>query len=421
MRLVKSSTPLLLCIGLLQMSQVLILPPGTSASPWDAVTTGLSPQRFGPFTAQEWALAAVALVSVITWAGTVWTDVFTKVVVACCVLVAVPAIFTTVGVLPWAEALGKVLLPLVVYGGIRSFAGPGPRIPALFLLTNIFVVAQTFVSKMATGEFAANSYYLELDEEYFGYFHHPFAFTGILGVCTIVAVHHIVTVKKISIQALLIPINLWLMYASQVRTFFLALICALAALALALLFIYRQVLAYGAVILVSGALFVLITRGLLVQERNVGDVSSGRFERWIEDLQYFADTSDVVRWLFGGGANFVFDVNDRLSGVSINSLNFFIDSLLNHGVVGLSALVAAWIFVVRDAYRRSPGPYVVAMVVFIATAAVVTSPFEFPALGVLLAVGLVAVPTIAKDRADVPVPGSFELASGRETSVRESL
>lgn len=385
----------LAAMAILQVSQVVLYPPGVDVSPYAFATGQLHANSVAGISVQTWAfglLALVCLIGLIARRGRTGIRGAPIVWGALGLLLVVPA-FTTNSVGAYLDGMGKLVLPVVVYLYL-SRPDPSPPRPLmqLMLAVNLFTVGQVLVCFVATGSFSAHIYYHELTREYFGFYHHPFAMAGVLGICAIAAVHQLTNRVHVWPNAILLVCDLVLIYLSQVRTYTVAVAVGLgAALILLLIRAGRRRLALiivGVAAIAGGAIVGL--QGL-ASGRVTADPTSGRFDRWITDLSGFTSTASPVQLIFGGGAQYVLDLNARLIDLRINSLNLLVDNFINLGVVGSLAFLLAWAVVLVDAFRRRDGIFVLALALFVLIAALLSNVFDFPITTTLFATALVAV------------------------------
>lgn len=396
-----SLRPLIAGVCLLVVSQVLIFPPGSDVSPYAAATGNQTlPITYGGSTIQVWAillLLAICGVNIARAGRALSSRGFGWAMTATAVIVAT-GLLTSDELTDVAEGVGKLVLPLLIFIHVSHSMASGRQrdLSRLIVVINVFTIGQAGLCKVLTGSFSSNTYYLELSQEYFGYFYHPFAFSGILGACTIVALNEYSRGRHRAWMALLIAANLVFIAQTQVRTYILALAFALLVAAIGLTIGRRHPIgtmisagAFTAVALVLG-------RSYLANERVTPDLSSGRLGRWEADIDYVLHYGSPKDALFGGGPGTIFDINESLFGVHINSLNAAVDIFVDFGIVGLFFVTAAWITLLRGHYGHTANPLVLSIVSLLFVSSMVTNPFEFPAVGAVLAVAIWAL-----DRDDV--------------------
>jgi len=405
---------------LLIVSQVLIFSPGTDVSPYAFTTNPPLPRTYGGATVQVWA---ILLLLALCGARFVFSSPRSASsaygwTVAAVVTVSAAGAVTSDNFPVFAEGVGKLVLPLLLFLCFTSLAGPGidRTLTKLVIVVNLFTVGQAVLARALTGQFAANRYYIELPQEYFGYFYHPFAFAGILGACSIVLINEIRQRRHRFLMTLLVTTNVFFIFQSQVRTYILATAISFIISLIGLTVGRRSA---KATFLIAGVLSLValsIGSGLVAGSRNTSDASSGRLDRWALDVSYTWDTASVGQLLFGGGPGYISEINSRLFGVQINSLNALIDVFVDFGLIGLMLVVAAWATLLREHYLRAGNPLVLAVVTLLSVSALVTSPIEFPAVAVMLVVAAWAIsrPPAAEDlsRPDEPVRSHAHVAGG---------
>lgn len=376
-------------------SQLMLYAPGTDVSPWAFSAGRLQPITVLGQTLQTLAFAALIFVVAVgllsrrsqdAMHGRLW------------VWLSIGAIATTT-VLTASRGLHidgslRLVAPLLIYVYLRSRVQEErmASLADLLLVVNLVSVGQVLASKVLTGSFSSHTYYHELTQEFFGYYHHPFAFAGVLGVGAIVCMHQISIGRRASLNVALLLSDLCLIYLTQVRTYMVAVAAALVVAVLGLL-IRRRMLGSALLsgLLMLGGLVALVGAGVFASGRMTADYSSGRLDRWVLDVQTFVEDSQGLEVLFGGGPQYIVELNAQLIGVAINSLNLYIDLFVDFGLIGALLFVGALVMIVRDAYSRCDRIFVTALAVFAAVATMITNLFEFPVVGAVLAIALVAV------------------------------
>ena len=397
-------------IVLLIASQVLIFSPGTDVSPYAFNTNTPLPRTYGGATVQVWAILLLLAVCGVRFvlASPLTASAAYRWTVAAVVTVSASGAVTSDSFPVFVEGVGKLALPLLLFLYFTSIAGPGidRTLTKLIIVVNLFTVGQAVLARALTGQFSANRYYLELPQEYFGYFYHPFAFAGILGACSIVLINEIRQRRHRYLMTVLITTNVFFIFQSQVRTYILATAVAFIISLIGLTVGRRSARATFLIASVLSLVGVSIGSGLVAGSRNTLDASSGRLDRWALDVEYTWDTASVGQLLFGGGPGFISEVNSRLFGVQINSLNALVDVFVDFGLIGLILVVAAWATLLREHYSRARNPLVLAVVTLLGISALVTSPIEFPAVVVIMVVAAWAIsrPPAAEDLSDPGEP-----------------
>ena len=349
-------TSLLLC---LYVSQVFIVKPGANL---DAANYGsYQTITFMGLSYSSWLSLAILALCVVRLFMSYRHIRFTTKTLLCAISVIA---FMCMGVVisPSISNLAdlgiKIFMPFCVYFYVRFVLSEWgtSSIDRLLLSINLFLVGQVLFCKIATGEFSANHYYTYLmDEEYFGYYNSPHPFTALLGLLTIWNMHILVKRRAPILNLILVAVNVVLMAASGVRTYVAGLAFAVAVLMLASLsrpelsrYRFLIVIAAFALLLFGSQLGEIIGNTRLSSSTNTTELSSGRFTRWQLDYNFFATQSDTVRKLFGNGFGYSYVVNQELIGVSINSLNFVIDLLIDNGIFGLLTLCLSYAMLFAD-------------------------------------------------------------------------
>ncbi|VEG52326.1 Lipid A core - O-antigen ligase and related enzymes [Mycolicibacterium aurum] len=379
-------------LGLLQLSQILQFPPGSDVSPFTIQTVGLWPNTLAGITVITWAfiiLTAVSLPGAISRTNdsvegglAIWFALVT---------LSLISLLTTSSANNLVDGVGALAIPVIAYmflvARIRD-AGSDIGTKIIFWV-NIFTVGQVGVAYFITGSFGPNRYYRELDQEFFGLFYHPFAFAGILGICTVVAFRHVLGRRQIALNATLVALNVGFIVLSDVRTYILATAVGLA-ISVLVLTIRRRHLALALAIpsLVIAAAVIGAGDLILSGERVTGAFDSGRFARWQLDLETVWEEAGIVQLYFGGGPQYILELNQSLFGSNINSLNLAIDLLVDFGIVGSILYIFIWILIIRDAARFGDAQVVWPLVGFVVVATMISNIIAFPAVAVLFAVAL---------------------------------
>jgi hypothetical protein len=391
-----SFRPVITSVCLLVVSQVLIFPPGSDVSPYAYSLLGVqTPNTYGGATAQVWSiliLIAVCGIGLVRSKSRGVTPGFRWTIVAI-IVVAAGATLSGATFSSLAEGIGKLILPLLLFSHLTTImkAGSHRTLTTLVLAVNVFTIGQSILCKVLTGSFGANTYYLELSEEYFGYFYHPFAFAGIISACSIIVVNELLKRRRPCVMLFLLAVNCFFIYQTQVRTYILAIaVASLVAVVVTTVGRRNPVATSIASALMSLVALVVASR-FVEGARVTTDTSSGRLDRWAADVQYFWNTASPADLLVGGGPERIFEVNRALFGVYINSLNAGIDTFVNFGILGLIVVTVAWILLIRDQYRETHNPVILSAVALLLISSVVTSPLEFPAVGSILVIVILAL------------------------------
>lgn len=389
----QSPRAMLAALGLLVVSQVLIFAPGTDVSPYGQTVNPSPPLLILGNTVQVWALVAVMALSLSTLVrfGSQGLRSGQGLALGGLLVCAVSGVLVGASVAELADGVGKVALPLMLALYLSRIGLAGRPLVQFVLVANIFTLGQALFARVLTGSFAANRYYLDLPQEYFGYFYHPFAFSGILSVCSLVVASEIRTRQRRWPLALMLLANFAFISATQVRTYVLAVGIALLVAAVGFTIgkrrpIFSLVVAFG-----LSTIAVLGASGYLSGTRTTTDTSSGRLDRWIVDLTYVWDSASTAQLMFGGGPGRIDEVNEALFGVRINSLNAFIDLFVDFGLIGMSMIISAWILILVSHYRFTRDALVLSLITMFGISAAVTSPLEFPGVSALMVIALFAL------------------------------
>lgn len=241
-----------------------------------------------------------------------------------------------------------------------------------FLISlNSFLVLQVLLSFIMYGTFSVNTYYLQMSEEYFGFFNSPHGFTCLLGMLSIFNFYCILEKKHTLHNILLFICNFCLIYFSGVRTYLLCLGISIAVIIILITKSKRYSGNLRVIFIILLPFLIMLAIYFIINysssnSRINQDLSSGRFIRWITDLGYYINQKNIIALLFGSGFDSIYRINGNLIGVEINSLNFIIDLLIDNGIVGtilyLSTLV---LFIGKDLKKENPFYFALLIYVFI--------------------------------------------------------
>lgn len=246
------------------------------------------------------------------------------------------------------DMLAKINMPIIIYLFLKySYSLESLDIVnKLFLIINIIFIVQVPVCKLLTGRFAASTFYTYImSEEYYGFYSSPHAFSAMLGVLSIWNLKNINNnfYKKTSVICL--GCNVILMFLSGVRTYVLDLIISVGILFLFSLYTKKLstikkmgIIAIMIVLLFSGFIIDKLANSRFNSSYNTVEVTSGRGNRWETDIEYFFN-ENVFNQLLGNGVKSIYAINSELISVYINSLNIFIDLLIDNGIIGLTCIM----------------------------------------------------------------------------------
>lgn len=289
----------------------------------------------------------------------------------------------------------KLALPFLTYRALRSVRpGPGKKTLARLMdYSNAVLLLQVIVCKAVTGKFAASQYYLEMRQEYFGFYNHPHNFTGLLGIFVIWCVFNINQKKTPVKYMVMAAMDLGLMYFSGSRSYVYSVILAVAYILLVSFFDkkLKRMRKYAAM----AAAFAVMFGGFFLSHLGAGRVTgsflSGREERWLGDIEYFVSRTSLMQKLLGGGFGFVNEVNRTLFNVYINSLNIVIDVLLNSGVIGALFILIAYGILFRFYIKSGNKPFTFMTLIYFFVSSMVTNLISYQVITVYMIVMLSAM------------------------------
>lgn len=364
----------------LYFAQLFIVKPGTDVSPY-AYKYGLIHYiKFGGLTSS--ALASILLIlfcfitlfiqeKIILNKNTVKVSSFVM-------MIFIISFLSGNQVVSSFDYIVKLIMPMIIYIFFQAcFKKTNPdSIINLVRNINILVIGQVLICKAVTGEFAANTYYHEMPEEYFGYFNNPHPFTALLGLLALWNAVLVYEKKNRILNSLLFTGNVLLVYLSHVRTYMLAFLIAFVYLILRIKARKGSVSKYIYIVFAAATIFGIVyvmLYGDYASARTVTDVSSGRFYRWYLDIQYFLHKTSVYHKLVGNGPEAIYRINQELFSTNINSLNCFIDLLADIGIIGLAALAGAYYMILRDCISGSNMVFMIPICVYLAIGALINN------------------------------------------------
>lgn len=381
----------------LLFSQMIMYPPGSDVSPY-AYTKGMLKHItiFGRTYSSWFSMLFAGCCVMALLLNENKTDRFDITVLTAALIVFAVGILRSDSILGALSNGTKFILPFIVYFYIKSrpVIANGKSIENILGFTNIILILQVIISKIFTGSFAASRYYLQMDEEYFGFFNHPHNFTGLLGVCSIWCIYNINNKKNQKQNILLLLCNIVLMYVSGSRSYVYALLATMGYI-IFMSFTKSELksvrkYAYVAIaitVFFGGALLSHLGAGRGTDSANL----SGRGERWLGDLAFYATRMDFVKKLLGGGFGYVNDVNKILSGVYINSLNIFIDFLIDTGIVGALLMVFAFGGIFYYFIKQRNRVFSIATAVFFVLASFATNLLDYQMVTIYMILMLFAM------------------------------
>lgn len=355
-------------IFFLYVAQLFMYAPGSDVSPWAFSVGRISAFRVAGLTLS--AFVSIVLLAFIFFNVLLRQKVYSQTSIVMLLLALLPNLIGLVGsdsIMSSLDYFIKIISPFIIYFYMsRNMDRDNVDwFKRLITTIQLLLVLQVLACKVIYGHFAAHNYYYEMSEEYFGYYNHPHSFTGLLAFLCLWNVYEINRKERVALNIVLALISLLLMYISGVRTYVVALAAGLLCVGIYSLqsssmkrlrnYVY---LAIVAMILVGPKL--LSSFGV---SRVTGDVSSGRFERWFADVSYVLNHYSVFELLFGRGLEASVSVNQEIFGVSINSLNLFVDMFMDYGGVGMLLMTVAYISLFKLTWTKQNRGFQMGMLV----------------------------------------------------------
>lgn len=408
----------------LYFSQLFMYYPGTDVSPYAYKINSLSSIKYFGVTLS--AMTSIALIIFVVVNILATKRRISKRMALMTVFAVIPCL---VGLLMSGSVAGeidsmmKLITPflLCVYLSGKNADNALPVIKKTITAVNVIMICQVLVCKLLTGSFAAYNYYYEMPEEYFGFYNHPHSFTGLLALLSVYNIYLVNRNEQKKLNLCMFVINVLLMWISGVRTYVVALAAALALIGLCVLkdsnmkhlrkYVYAAILVLcvfgGAVIDKFGS------------NRIVGDISSGRFTRWTTDIGYFLKDYSAAEIFFGRGIDSICSVNKFIFGVYINSLNMFIDLLLDFGILGMIFIFAAYCLMFRQMWSKNTAGFSLGIIGFFAATAMINSLVSYVTITTMMIIILFVFKTEGeKINENIGVePSAVSRSSGKQRMV----
>lgn len=274
------------------------------------------------------------------------------------------------------DMCAKINMPFIIYFYLKySYNFSKKHMDTLdkaFLLINIILIVQVPICKLVTGKFSASTFYTYImNEEYYGYYSSPHAFSALLGLLSIWNLKNISNKYRIKINYVCLACNIILIFLSGVRTYVLAVIFAIVILffnALNTKHLKKirslAIISIILVLLCSNYIFEKLSTSRLNTSYNTTELTSGRTYRWKTDLLYFSEQG-LTNKIVGNGFKSIYSINSKLIGVYINSLNIFIDLLIDNGILGMLLLIFIYYNIVKQKYQKSNIYFIYSILIYI--------------------------------------------------------
>lgn len=400
---------LLLLVGALVASGMFVYPPGSDVSAFAFSQSAISaPIRIFGQTALAWCSLMLLIIAGCVGLGRqgrLPRGLWLALVVAVIYLGA-RSLFAVAAGGADLDLAARQALPLLLFAALATSECSQATFERFFVLVNVGLLGQAVVCKILTGSFGANKYYIELPEEFFGYYYSPFAFSGALAVLSVYAMSRVLAGRRVAWWLLLLGCNLWFIWSTQVRTFLVAAALGMVVLAARHAFVRGRTLIFAGLIFAGVALLAVWTPEMLSRGRLVSDLSSGRLERWASDIEGLMSIGSDLDIFVGMGPGSIYELNAQLFGVRINSLNLAVDTLVDFGVFGAALLAVAWFHVLKFARVSSGMGMAAALAVFFVASSMLTSMIDFPvvtSLFVVMACSRLEAPRVPSVLVDGPL------------------
>ena len=226
-------------------------------------------------------------------------------------------------------------------------------------IINLFLISQTLVCKALTGKFAASIFYTSLENEFFGFYNSPHPLAATLCFLSIFLLIEFVNYKNRKL------FTIFLFACNQIFIYLLGTTSYLVAdiLGLAVLIVFSTMKGNEAIrywirkflpvfLIAVPVVVVALFNSRIVDNLLVGNITNGRLNRWMFDLNIFINNAGLKTVLFGDGFYSIFATNLLIGQGEINSLNFFIDMLFDTGLFGLLSYCFLYIYYFKNLYTR---------------------------------------------------------------------
>lgn len=342
---------------LLYFSQLFIVVQGTDVSPYAYKYNLLHIIKFYGLTLSAW-VCVFAFIYCITMIFLNRKIVLHKNQYIIAILIIVfslsAAIVSLPNLLDEIDNIVKFVFPFIVYIflvtnckniGLKTFDN-------FFLYINLFLLGQVLVCKIFTGRWGVNNYYYEIENEFFGYYNSPHPFSATLGILCIWCIYCIQRKQKILFYGVLLILNYCLIFLCSVRSYLLAAAISTTYIVIksvgSKIHISKVINNILVVLLGITIIYTLLFSNVMSVRQLGGDFSSGRIYRWAQDLRFYMREIDTFRKIVGSGANTICNINTKLIGTYINSLNAVIDILIDNGIIGLLLLGYAYWLIFKE-------------------------------------------------------------------------
>lgn len=274
------------------------------------------------------------------------------------------------------DMCAKINMPFIIYFYLKySYNSSKKNVNILnttFLLINIILIVQVPICKLLTGKFSASTFYTYImNEEYYGYYSSPHAFSALLGILSIWNLKNISNKYRIKTNYLCLVCNIILIFLSGVRTYLLSVIFAIAILFFSALNTKHlkkikslAIISIIVVLLCSNYIFEKLSTSRISISYNTTELTSGRTYRWKTDLLYFSEQG-LTNKIVGNGFKSIYNINSKLIDVYINSLNVFIDLLIDNGILGMLLLIFIYYNIVKRKYKKSNIYFIYSILIYI--------------------------------------------------------
>lgn len=346
---------------LLYFAQLFMVVQGTDVSPYAYKYNLLHIIKFYGLTLSAWvcALAFIYCITMILFNKKIVLHKNQYIIAILIVIFSLSTVFTSLhNLLDEIDNIVKLVFPFIIYiflvtncknVGLKSFNN-------FFAYINLFLLGQVLVCKIITGRWGVNNYYYEIENEFFGFYNSPHPFSATLGILCIWCIYCIQQKRKILFYGILFILNYCLIFLCSVRSYLLAATISVTYIVIksvgSKIHISKVINNILFVLLGIAIIYTLLFGNVMSVRQLGGDFSSGRIYRWIQDLRFYMREIDTFRKIAGSGANTICNINTKLIGTYINSLNAAIDILIDNGIIGLLLLGYAYLLIFKECKKN---------------------------------------------------------------------
>lgn len=368
-------------IGLF-LAQFFMYYPGSDVSPWAYTNAELFSIRFFGLTVSSYMSIAVAFFCLSDIV--INNRVISKKALTVFCLAILPNIWSLLAsgsILDNIDYMLKMSIPFLVFLYLSCIINTEniAFFKKIVSFINILLVGQVLVCRLIEHSFSAYSYYLNAEEEYFGYYNQPHPFTCLLAILCFWNVYAINKRENVILNLVLVCANILLIYLSSVRTYAVSLMAGFLYIGVMSL-VSSKMKKLRKYVIIAFIILIFLLEYILTSfllGHGGADISTGRFERWQLDLKYIFNEYSLVQFLFGNGMRASFEVNNVIFGTYINSLNLFVDMLIDYGLIGLFMMSFAYYKIFAYTRKTESLHFNTGLLIFFIFACIINHPASY--------------------------------------------